>query len=237
MSWLVSFKSARVRACTFVLIATTAAACGSGDRPGRVLDEAMRARRTADSFPAADEDYFREMDGGIALTREEVMGRNMWNVWTGGNDRFWDTISARSLGTLDFLKTLSSHPAIPYSRDNRFRHLGLVNEPCYMKATAPDPDRYGLWLDVRDPACPPDPFANADKYPGVVIGSRGRTMPVGSYYGEPTGIVGLRLFPNPDFDEDARSHRMALGGVIVEFVGNIPPLQRPLLERMAGLRE
>ena len=28
-------------------------------------------------------------------------------------------------------------------------------------------------------------------------------MPVGSYYGYPTGIVGLRLFPNPDFDEAA----------------------------------
>jgi hypothetical protein len=34
-----------------------------------------------------------------------VMGRNMWLVWTGGNDRFWDTISATSFGTLDFLKT------------------------------------------------------------------------------------------------------------------------------------
>ena len=29
-------------------------------------------------------------------------------------------------------------------------------------------------------------------------------MPVGSYYGEPSGIIGLRLFPNPAFDEDAR---------------------------------
>jgi hypothetical protein len=28
-------------------------------------------------------------------------------------------------------------------------------------------------------------------------------MATGSYYGEPTGIVGLRLFPNPDFDEKA----------------------------------
>ena len=28
-------------------------------------------------------------------------------------------------------------------------------------------------------------------------------MPVGSYYGYGTGIVGLRLFPNPDFDETA----------------------------------
>ena len=31
-----------------------------------------------------------------------------------------------------------------------------------------------------------------------------QTVAVGSYYGEPTGIVGLRLFPNPDFDEKAR---------------------------------
>ena len=35
------------------------------------------------------------------------------------------------------------------------------------------------------------------------IGARGKNMPVGSYYGYATGIVGLRLFPNPDFDEAA----------------------------------
>ena len=28
---------------------------------------------------------------------------------------------------------------------------------------------------------------------------------MGSYYGEPTGVLGLRLFPNPDFDEAARA--------------------------------
>jgi hypothetical protein len=37
----------------------------------------------------------------------------------------------------------------------------------------------------------------------VKIGARGTTVPVGSYYGYPTGIVGLRLFPNPDFDAAA----------------------------------
>jgi hypothetical protein len=186
-------------------------ACGSNKlQSGHVQDEATRANRTPASMPAADEDYFHDMDGGLALTREEVMGRNMWLVWTGGNDRFWDTISATSFGTLDFLKTVSSHPEMtkghPYSRDNRFNYLGLVNEPCFKKATGPDPNRYGLWLDVRDPACAPDPFANAAKYPGIQIGSRGKTMPVGSYYGEPSGIVGLRLFPNPDFDEKARKN-------------------------------
>jgi hypothetical protein len=43
-----------------------------------------------------------------------------------------------------------------------------------------------------------------EKYPGVEIGARGKTVAKGSYYGEPTGIVGLRPFPNPAFDENAR---------------------------------
>src|SRR5690606_20337845 len=47
-------------------------------------------------------------------------------------------------------------------------------------------------------------FENEEKYPGVKIGARGKTIPVGSYYGYATGIVGLRLFPNPDFDETAK---------------------------------
>jgi len=189
--------------CVALATAVCVTGCADG-KPGQVKDEAMRAGRTAESFPAADEDYFHDMDSALPLTREEVQGRNMWNVWTGGNDRFWDVISVRSVGTLDFLKTISSHPSMQYGRDNRFRYLGVVNEPCFRKATAPDPDRYGLWLDSRDPTCPPDPFANATKYPGVAIGARGEGVPVGSYYGEPTGVVGLRLFPNPEFDDGAR---------------------------------
>ena len=50
---------------------------------------------------------------------------------------------------------------------------------------------------------PADPFENETKYPGVKIGARGKTVPVGSFYGYATGIVGLRLFPNPAFDEEA----------------------------------
>jgi hypothetical protein len=56
---------------------------------------------------------------------------------------------------------------------------------------------------VRQADCPPDPFENEQKYPGVKIGARGKNMPVGSYYGYATGIVGLRRFPNPAFDEKA----------------------------------
>jgi hypothetical protein len=193
-----------------------ARSCGDDrPKPGTVLDEARQAKRAANSFPAADEDFFRDMDGGLPLTPEEVKGRNTWNVWTGGNDRLWDKLTVSSFGALDLLKTLSSHPKLNATRDNRWYYLGLVNEPCFEKATGPDPDRFGLWLDKRSSNCPPDPFENEAKYPGVQVGSRGKDlpegkylpkdkkMPVGSYYGYATGIVGLRLFPNPEFDAAA----------------------------------
>ena len=169
----------------------------------QVIDEARQAGRTAPSLPPADEDYFHAMDGGIKLSADEVKGRNMWLVWTGGNDRLWDKLTNLTFGTFDLLKVLSSYPGLKGSRDNRWSWFGLVNEPCFTKATGPDPQHYGLWLDRHDPACPPDPFANAAKYPGIAIGARGKNMPVGSYYGEPTGILGLRLFPNPAFDTAA----------------------------------
>jgi len=177
----------------------------NGPQPGHVQDEAMRAGRPASSFPAAAEDYFHDMDGGVQLDEDEIKGRNMWLVWTGGNDRFWDTLIQDAFGTFDLLKTISSVPGQKFSRDNRWAYFGIVNEPCFDKPSQPDPSHFGLWLDQRRADCPPDPFADAAKYPGVKLGARGSAgLPVGSYYGEPTGIVGLRLFPNPDFDDAAR---------------------------------
>ncbi len=188
------------------------------------LDEAQKAGREAKSFPQADEDYFHDMDNGVdglKLSPEEIRGRNMWLVWSGGNDRQWDELARHTtLGYHDLLKVVTSHPSqdycdsygkdkVPCNRDTRWMWLGAVNEPCFDKPTGPDPERFNLWLDVRRKDCPPDPFENEAKYPGVKIGARGKsigggkTLPVGSYYGYATGIMGLRLFPNPDFDEKA----------------------------------
>ena len=197
--------------------------CGTG--AGNVEDEALCVGRNADSLPGADEDYFADMDYGATkdpqgvaaalapyvpgISPEDAVkaaakGRNNWIVWTAGNDRLWDILSRESRGGLDLLKTISNHPSLKFSRDNRWQYLGLVNEPCFEKGTGPQPDRYGLWLDTRAKDCPPDPFENETKYPGVKIGARGANIPAGSYYGYATGIVGLRLFPNPDFDEAAQ---------------------------------
>src|SRR5450432_4408492 len=95
-------------------------------RSGEVLDEARQAGRPGVSFPAADEDYFHDMDSAVPLTSGEVKGRNNWIVWTGGNDRFWDHLSSIGFGNIDFLKTISSHPDLKFSRDNRWNYLGLV---------------------------------------------------------------------------------------------------------------
>lgn len=198
--WLVSL------ATSFLLVASCNSRCNvkKGGTSGQVRDEALVAGRSADSFPAADEDFFHAMDRGQQLSADEIKGRNNWNVWTGGNDRFWDYLANNSFGALDLLKTVSSHQSLGYGRHNRFNYLGLVNEPCFEEATGPDPNRYGLWLDKRKAGCPADPFENEQKYPGVKIGARGGNVPVGSYYGYSTGILGLRLFPNPDFDKAAQ---------------------------------
>ena len=173
---------------------------------GKQLDEAQRAGREAASFHQADEDYFHDMDNGVTLTPEEIKGRNMWIVWTGGNDRQWDKLTGSTLGNHDLLKIVTSHPSQTYcpeygkeygncDRDSRWRWLGAVNEPCFDKPAGPDPERFGLWLDQRRKDCPPDPFENETKYPGVKIGARGqaigggKVLPVGSYFGYATGIV------------------------------------------------
>ncbi|MGO6938940.1 hypothetical protein ELG72_29455 (plasmid) [Rhizobium leguminosarum] len=212
---------------------------------GHVEDEAKQAHRKVEEFPGAGEPYFAAMDKGLllpptagadypdeikevatatgldpeAVRKAAIRGQNTWTVWTGGNDRFWDFAARATIGSFDLLKTISSHPTMAYGRDNRFRYLGLVNEPCFTTPKSADPDHWGLWIDQRKTECPADSFGGnteADaRYPGVRIGSRGTTVkvkgeekkvPVGSYYGEPTGVMGLRLFPNPAFDSKAAEH-------------------------------
>jgi hypothetical protein len=209
----------------FLQSCTDKSPCGEGS--GKIKDEALCVGRSADTLAGADEDYFKDMDYGVSKNPAELVkrlspfvpgitedqavkafavGRNNWNVWTAGNDTLWDELSRASAGNLDLLKTVTNHPSLKFSRDNRWQYLGVVNEPCFVKGDKPRADRFGLYMDQRDPNCGADPFENETKYPGVKIGARGKNIPAGSYYGYGTGILGLRLFPNPNFDETAQAN-------------------------------
>ena len=142
-------------------------------------DEAKLAGLSPKDFPQITADIFKPMDGGIALTPNEIMGRNTWNLWSGGNQHFWDHVAQDSFGLMDLLKMLDNRK---YARGERFKTLGLVNEPGFRAATKPD--EYGLWLDEQ---VEPEPAGIDEKI-----------------YGKPSGVLGFRLFPNPDFDEEAR---------------------------------
>src|SRR5690606_10273375 len=49
--------------------------------------------RTVEDFPELAADVFKPLDGGIALSEDEIKGRNTWNLWTGGNEQFWDRMA------------------------------------------------------------------------------------------------------------------------------------------------
>src|SRR5205085_3545922 len=88
------------------------------------------------------------MDGGVALEEEEIKGRNTWNFWGRTHEQFWDHVARDDLGLFDLLKTIDSR-----RRGERFKELGLINEPGFKQATKPD--RYGLWFDEAIEPEPP----------------------------------------------------------------------------------
>ena len=165
------FRAHCTAAYLFIAVAITACKPTSQVSP---KDDA--GGRKASDFPELADDVFKPMDGGIALSADEIKGRNTWNLWCGGDEQFWDRVAREALGLFDLLKTIDSR-----NRDKRFKELGLINQPGYRQASKPD--KHGLWLDEAVEAEP----ASID--PKV--------------YGRSTGVTGFRLFDNPDFTGDA----------------------------------
>ncbi len=133
--------------------------------------------RTVADFPELSVDVFQPMDGGISLAPDEIKGRNTWILWCAGDEQFWERMSRESYGLIDLLKTIDSR-----GRATRFQDMGLINEPGYRQATKPDEN--GLWIDEADTP------ESAAIDPNV--------------YGRSTGIMGFRLFPNPEFNAEAK---------------------------------
>jgi cytochrome c5 len=155
-----------------------------------IVDEAKALGKTPADFPAASYDYFHDMDmvadghGGLRpldLTEDEIKGRNTWLMWCGGNEVFWDWLAGNSYGFMDLLKLVDFSPRDPWG-GKRFGPAGLIIEP---GTKAPDqPDQFGLYIRVAENPTAPQPRPDV--------------------YGYSSGMVGLRLFPNPQFDEPAR---------------------------------
>jgi len=144
-----------------------------------VVDEAKAAGKSTADFPQITADIFKPMDGGIDLSPEEIMGRNTWNLWSAGNQQFWNHAAQDSYGLMDLLKMLDNRK---FPRGERFKTLGLVNEPGF--GAPSKPDEFGLWLDEQVHQEP----EGIDE----------------TVYGKPSGVLGFRLFPNPEFNDEAR---------------------------------
>src|SRR5438876_1090237 len=90
----------------------------SGCHEKVIEDEAKKCGLSRTDFPQITADIFKPMDGGIELSPEEVRGRNTWNLWSAGNQRFWDRVAHDTGGLVDLLKMLDNRK---YRRDERFK--------------------------------------------------------------------------------------------------------------------
>ena len=80
----------------------------AGCKKNEPVDEAKAAGKSTADFPQITADVFKPMDGGIDLSPEEIMGRNTWNLWSGGNEHFWDHAAQDNFGLTDLLKMLDN---------------------------------------------------------------------------------------------------------------------------------
>ena len=147
-------------------------------------------------------------------------------IWTGGNEGFWDWLS-NEFGFIDLLKLVDSR-----RRSTRFAEAGLINEPNMVEANGEEADEFGLFLDqpadpairqwrhdylrsvLGDPARPGAEPKSQGLYSTQSVTSQAKYDPASVYrlhipppeiYGISSGVVGLRLYPNPRFDAKARA--------------------------------
>ena len=176
------------------------AACGTAKVPD---DEAKAHHLTAEAFRyeiTEKQNFFKGMDATAASaiapdqllkpgqppsaraltdqvsTTNEILGRNTWMLWCAGNEGFWDWLAGNSYGFTDLLKLVDTR-----TRPTRFKAAGLINEPGMKQSVKPDEN--GLWLDV-----PAQDERHIPAAPEAI-------------YGKSSGVIGLRLFPNPKFQE------------------------------------
>ena len=106
-----------------------------GGVPDQLLSTAQDAAETRVVAPNLQNE-------GFSCPNSEVVGRNTWMIWCGGNEGFWDYLATDSLGFIDFVKLVDSR-----KRNERFRDAGLINEPGMSQVTHASNHEFDLWLD------------------------------------------------------------------------------------------
>ncbi|MDE3819715.1 hypothetical protein [Sinorhizobium meliloti] len=180
------------------------------------VDQIVGPDRMLHAFP-----YF---DGAVVppLARDAIRGKNTWIAWGEGNEVFWDWVQQHGYGLADFLILVDSR-----KRDTRFARSGLINQPGMKAQLEKDKRVLGLYLDQADgdQILLKPPPNDIDSETGKLAVRR--TLPTHApkeafepwdrveyarvraqlaydgldptIYGYPSGVVGLRLFPNPNF--------------------------------------
>jgi hypothetical protein len=170
---------------------------------------------------------FDYTDGHNRVTkvgREAIRGQNTWMLWGEGNDTFWGWLQEEGYGLVDFLVLLDSR-----NRGGRFEKGGMINQPgmktnparnllgLYLdqadgdKITLRQPENdidqgsNTLAERVKPPASHSDPAhsrafePNDESYFAQVLAQLPKDGVDPDIYGYPSGVLGLRLVPNPDF--------------------------------------
>jgi hypothetical protein len=160
----------------------------------------------------------------------EIFGRNAWMIWCGGNEGFWDWLNTQ-FGFIDLLKLVDSRnrstrfadaglinepgmvaadgpvddefglfldqPADPAVRQWRRDYIrAVMGDMAGTGSSTPAPGSQGLYTTERTQP-------RGVKYdPDSAYRLR---VPPPEIYGLSSGVVGLRLFPNPRFDAKAKA--------------------------------
>jgi hypothetical protein len=152
-------------------------------------------------------------DDLAGLLPQAIRGQSTWMLWSEGDEAFWGWLLEHNYGFTDFLVLLDSR-----EREHRFRDAGLTNQPGMKAQKDPKKKILGLYLDQIDSqGSPPQYHARNDcalfeptpepRYAAALaaLATDGADPNV---YGYPSGVIGLRLYPNPDFfDKDAPQAR------------------------------
>jgi hypothetical protein len=172
---------------------------------------------------------FDYLDGGTvsAEARNAIRGKNTWIMWGEGNEAFWGWVQEKGYGLDDFLILIDSRarghrfadaglinqPGMKAQTDPSKKILGLYidqanDEPngTHITLEQPDSDKdYDTSKLATRPEPPPSPHPTELFTPGdrALYESTIKALPNDgvdpTVYGYPTGVVGLRLMPNPDF--------------------------------------